>query len=45
MMHAPAVDRALSELILHREHHAIDLTRMHYQRILDNAPYRERGVI
>src|SRR5262249_29457761 len=39
LMHAPAAGRALSELILHREYRTIDLTRMGYQRILDDAPY------
>jgi FAD-dependent oxidoreductase domain-containing protein 1 len=44
LMHAPAVGRALTELILHREYRTIDLTRMGYQRILDNAPYAETGI-
>jgi FAD-dependent oxidoreductase domain-containing protein 1 len=44
LMHAPAVGRALTELILHGEYRTIDLTRMHYQRILDNRPYPENGI-
>jgi glycine/D-amino acid oxidase-like deaminating enzyme len=43
MMHAPAVGRALSELVLHGEYHTIDLSKMSYRRILDNRPYRETG--
>jgi len=44
LMHAPAVGRALTELILHGEFRTIDLTRMHYQRILDTTPYPETGI-
>jgi glycine/D-amino acid oxidase-like deaminating enzyme len=43
MMHAPAVGRALSELVLHGEFRTIDLSRMGYQRVLDARPYPERG--
>jgi glycine/D-amino acid oxidase-like deaminating enzyme len=44
LVHAPAAGRALSELILHREYRTIDLTRMGYQRVLDDAPYAETGI-
>lgn len=44
LMHAPAVGRALTEIILHGEYRTIDLTRMGYQRILDNTPYPETGI-
>ena len=45
LMHAPAVGRALSELILGGDYRTIDLTRMGYQRVVDGRPYRERGII
>jgi glycine/D-amino acid oxidase-like deaminating enzyme len=44
-MHAPAVGLALSELILDGAHSTMDLERMSYQRVLDNRPYREQGII
>ena len=45
LMHAPAVGRALSELVVKGRYETLDLTRMGYQRVLDNAPYREAGII
>ncbi len=45
IMHAPAVGLALSELILDGQYSTIDLSRMSYQRVLDNAPYKEEGII
>ncbi|HYC44441.1 MAG TPA: FAD-dependent oxidoreductase [Burkholderiales bacterium] len=45
LMHAPAVGRALAELIVKGRYETIDLTRMGYQRVLDNAPYAETGII
>jgi glycine/D-amino acid oxidase-like deaminating enzyme len=44
-MHAPAVGLALSELILDGAYSTMDLGRMSYQRVLDNTPYREMGII
>jgi len=44
LQHAPAVGRALSELIIDGRYESIDLTRLSYQRVLDNTPYPERGV-
>jgi FAD-dependent oxidoreductase domain-containing protein 1 len=44
MMHAPAVGRALAELVLHGEYHTIDLTRLAYQRVIDGHPYPEIGI-
>ena len=41
LMHAPAVGRALTELILHGSFQTIDLTRMGLQRVRDDEPYRE----
>jgi glycine/D-amino acid oxidase-like deaminating enzyme len=43
LQHAPAVGRALAELILDRRFVAIDLARFSFQRILDDAPDPERG--
>ena len=45
LMHAPAVGRALSELVVHGRFETIDLSRMGYQRVLDRAPYREQGIV
>jgi hypothetical protein len=44
-MHAPAVGRAISELVVRGRYETIDLTRMGYQRVLDNEPYAETGII
>ncbi|TCP56154.1 glycine/D-amino acid oxidase-like deaminating enzyme [Tamaricihabitans halophyticus] len=44
LMHAPGVGRALAELIVHGEYRTIDLARLGYQRVLDNAGYPELGV-
>lgn len=41
LMHAPAVGRALTELILHGAFRTIDLTRMGLQRVIDQEPYQE----
>ncbi len=45
VMHAPAVGMALSELILDGRYSTIDLSRMAYQRVVDEVPYREKGII
>jgi FAD-dependent oxidoreductase domain-containing protein 1 len=45
LMHAPAVGRAIAELILGDGFKTIDLSRMGYQRVIDNAPYREDGIV
>jgi hypothetical protein len=44
-MHAPAVGRALTELIVKGRFESIDLSRMGYQRVIDHAPYPETGII
>jgi FAD-dependent oxidoreductase domain-containing protein 1 len=41
LMHAPAVGRALSELVLHGTYQTLDLSRMGLQRVFDGKPYRE----
>ena len=45
IMHGPAAARGLSELILHGRFTTIDLSRMGYQRVLDNRPLQESIVI
>jgi len=45
LMHAPAVGRALAELIVKGRYETIDLSRMGYRRVLENAPYRESGIV
>jgi FAD-dependent oxidoreductase domain-containing protein 1 len=44
-MHAPATGRAIAELIVHGEYRTIDLTRLGYERVEANAPYREAGIL
>jgi len=44
LMHAPAVGRAMSELILTGAYQSLDLSRMDYRRVLDNRPYAELGI-
>lgn len=43
-MHGPGVGRGLTELILEGDYTTLDLSRMSYQRILDNHPYPELGI-
>jgi glycine/D-amino acid oxidase-like deaminating enzyme len=45
LMHAPAVGRAIAELVVHGRYETIDLARMGYRRVLDNEPYAESGII
>ena len=45
LMHAPAVGRALAELIARGRYETLDLARMGYQRVLDRAPYVETGIL
>ena len=45
LMHAPAVGRALSELIVHGRYETLDLSRMGYRRVLEGKPYGETGII
>ena len=44
IMHAPAVGRALSELVLHGGYRTIDLTRMGFERVMNDEPYPEIGI-
>jgi FAD-dependent oxidoreductase domain-containing protein 1 len=45
LMHAPGCGRAMAELILKGRYETIDLTRFGWQRVIDNAPLPERGII
>ena len=45
LMHAPAVGRALCELLLDGRFVTLDLTRFGFQRVLDETPYPEVGII
>ncbi len=45
LMHAPAVGRALSELVFRGRFETLELGRMGYGRVIANRPYAERGVI
>ena len=45
LMHAPGCGRAMAELILKGRYETIDLTRLGWQRLLDNAPLPETGII
>ena len=45
LMHAPAVGRALAELLTQGRFETLDLSRMGYQRVLDGTPYAEAGIV
>ena len=45
LMHAPAVGRALAELILEGGYRTLDLSRMDYRRVQANVPFREEGIV
>jgi FAD-dependent oxidoreductase domain-containing protein 1 len=45
LMHVPGCGRAMAELILTDSYQTIDLTRFGWQRLIDGAPLRERGII
>jgi FAD-dependent oxidoreductase domain-containing protein 1 len=45
MMHAPAAGRAIAELVVHGRYRSLDLSRLGYERVEANAPYREQGVL
>ena len=45
LMHAPAVGRALAELIVAGRFETLDLGRMGYRRVLEGRPYRETGIV
>jgi hypothetical protein len=43
-MHALGTGRALTELIIGGGYATLDLSRLGYQRIIDDRPYPEHGV-
>lgn len=45
LQQAPAVGRALSELIVHGGYRTLDLSELSYERVLANRPLLERNVI
>ena len=45
IMHAPAVGRALAELVLDGGYRTIDVARMEFGRVVENAPYPELGIV
>jgi glycine/D-amino acid oxidase-like deaminating enzyme len=45
IMHAPATGRGLAELIVHGGYQSIDLACFGFGRVLENRPYREKGII
>lgn len=45
LMHAPGCGRAMAELILKGRYQTIDLSRFGWQRVVDNKPLPERGII
>ncbi len=44
IMHAPAVGRALSELAMYGQFKTLDLSRMGFERVLEEKPYAETGI-
>lgn len=44
-MQAPATGRGISELVLNGSYQTIDLTNLGYSRIVEDRPYREKGII
>jgi glycine/D-amino acid oxidase-like deaminating enzyme len=45
LQQAPAVGRAMAELLLDGRFTTLDLSRFTYQRIIDNAPLPETGIV
>jgi len=45
IMHAPATGRGLAEIILDGAWRSIDLSCFGYQRVRENRPYREKGIV
>lgn len=45
LMHAPGCGRAMAELLLTGSYQTIDLTRFGWQRVPDDEPLRETGII
>ena len=45
LQHAPAVGRAMAELLLDGRFTTLDLSRFSYQRVIDNAPLAETAIV
>jgi len=45
LQHAPAVGRGLSELVLHGAYRSLDLSRLGWERVLQNRPLPELNVV
>jgi FAD-dependent oxidoreductase domain-containing protein 1 len=45
LMHSPGAGRGIAELILDGSYQTIDLTRLGWERIAENRPYAETGII
>jgi glycine/D-amino acid oxidase-like deaminating enzyme len=45
MMHAPAVGRAIAELVVHWGYQTIDLRRLGYERVEAGEAYREEEIL
>ena len=45
LQHSPAVGRGLSELVLHGGFRTLDLSRLGWERVLQNRPLRESNVV
>lgn len=45
LMHAPGAGRAIAELIVKGSYQTLDLTRLGYERVELNEPYREKGIL
>ncbi len=45
MMHAPAAGRAIAELVVHGKFQTIDLSALGYERVEQNKPYPELGIL
>lgn len=45
MMHAPATGRGIAELIIGGRYSTIDMTSLGYERVEENRPYPEQGIL
>jgi glycine/D-amino acid oxidase-like deaminating enzyme len=45
IMHAPAVGRAIAELLLDGGYQSIDLSRLGHRRVTAGEPYAEKGIV
>jgi glycine/D-amino acid oxidase-like deaminating enzyme len=45
LQHAPGIGRAVAELVVHGAYRSLDLSRLGWQRVLDQRPLREANVV